>query len=347
MLIIITPGFPTDEKEDTCLPAVQQFMLSLLEFRSPTDITVITLQYPFTTKTYLWHGIRVYPAGGANSKGLSRIRTWIRTWQLLSRCRRTNKVEAILALWLTEASLLAQYFGMFHGIRRFFWMQGQDAKKENKYVRLIRPDPNQVFGISNFNAEELYRHHGIRPHLIAENGIRPMAFPELKTTERTIDLFAAGSLIPLKNYAMFLETIALAVSQKPGLRAMHAGEGPLAEQLKNMAKQLGIENNIIFLGKTQHVGVLELMNNSRIFMHTSSYEGSSTVIAEALFSGCQVISTMSLDEMPIRNLHLCGSVKEMADTALALLNKKIVPERIVHHYMRDTAKLILEQMQPS
>lgn len=347
MLIILTPGFPTDEQEDTCLPPVQQFLLSVLEFRPAHDITVVTMQYPFTRKPYHWHGIRVYPAGGANSKGWSRIATWLRTWRLLNECRKNKQVEGILGLWLTEASLIAQYYGMFHGIRRIFWMQGQDAKKENRYVRLVRPKPQQVLAISEFNSGELERNHGLRAFAIAENGIRPGAFPALNIDKRDIDIFAAGSLIPLKNYELLLEVVALLVPYRPDIRVLHAGEGPLAESLKDKARLLGLGQNIIFAGKTSHAEVLELMNRSRIFVHTSTYEGSSTVIAEALYSGCQVVSTIALNQKKISQLHLCGTPEKMADTILDLLQQEGLPERVTNHSMHDTAGFILDLFQSS
>ena len=75
-LIVLSPGFPQDEQDSTCIPWLQQFLLSLRRVSPSLEVVVIAFQYPFHSREYTWHGIRVFALGGANRKTWRRLITW-------------------------------------------------------------------------------------------------------------------------------------------------------------------------------------------------------------------------------------------------------------------------------
>lgn len=337
MLIILSPGFPKDETDTTCLPAIQKMVLSLRDTIGAEKIMIISLQYPFDAAEYIWHKIKVIGIGGNNKKGIFRLITWYKAWQKLRQINKTQTIKGILAFWLTETALLAQWYGRLHRIKRIFWIQGQDVKKENHYISYIKPHAEQVAAISYFSRLQFEKNHRIKPAFLFRNGIYELDFPNLNEGRREIAVMGAGSLTPVKNYALFIDVLQIVHQRYPNLKFLHVGEGPLALQLKQAAKEKGLKNSLIFLGKTPHEKVYQFMNQSEVFLHTSLFEGSSTVIAEALYLGCKIVSTIGLEDDCSANIALGKSAEELAEAVLTALESKTVVKRIISHNLSQTS----------
>ena len=67
---------------------------------------------------------------------------------------------------------------------------------------------------------------------------------------RTIDIMGAGSLIPLKQYDVFVEVVAAVKKLIPSVKAILCGTGTEERKLKEMAEKYGLEKNITFMGKS-------------------------------------------------------------------------------------------------
>jgi len=169
-----------------------------------------------------------------------------------------------------------------------------------------------------FLANQFYQNYHIKPVIVIPNGIDVGLFGK-EDVERHIDVFAAGSLIPLKQYSVFVEVIKLITDKLPQARAMLCGKGPEEEMLRSQINISGIENNLQLGGEKKHLEVLHLMQQSKIFLHTSNYEGFSTVCLEALYAGAHVISFIRPMEKDIDRWHIVQTKEEMAAKALELL----------------------------
>lgn len=339
-LIILTPGFPADENDTTCLPAVQQFVLSVKMQAFFTRIVVLSFQYPFESKNYVWNGVEIISIGGRNKPRLRRLVTWFRVYKALKFLRKTDDLKGLLSLWLGESALVGDFFAKRYKLKHYMWLHGQDAKASNKYIKRINPLGSRVIAISEFIKDEFNRNHAILPFMVAENGVMPNSFPSLNEGNRPYDIIGVGSLIPLKNYALFIEIIFELKKKYPEIKAGIAGTGEGFYQLKKQVKALNLETNIEFFGLISHTNVLVLMNSSRIFLHTSDYEGNSSVLAEALYSGCKVVSTCTLNNKTVQNLYIEKNKKNLTDTVLKLLSEETQAERILFNNMEDTAKKI-------
>src|ERR1044071_9870424 len=138
MVALLVPGFPADEKDSSCLPAVQQFVL---EFKKAIkqQIIVISFQYPFRRALYCWNDVTVYSLGGNNRRRIWRMLIWLRCYFLLRKLHRAESISGILSFWLTESALIGQIFGERNNIPHFMWIHGQDARAGNRYIKWIRP----------------------------------------------------------------------------------------------------------------------------------------------------------------------------------------------------------------
>ena len=63
-IVFLVPGFPKDENDTTCIPALQLFVRNFNSVNPQLKINVIAFQYPYKKKGYSWNGIKVYSAGG-------------------------------------------------------------------------------------------------------------------------------------------------------------------------------------------------------------------------------------------------------------------------------------------
>ena len=61
-IVFLTPGFPENERDDTCIPALQIFAKQLQK-QPHCKVTVVTIHYPSQKTEYVWNGIKVYSLG--------------------------------------------------------------------------------------------------------------------------------------------------------------------------------------------------------------------------------------------------------------------------------------------
>lgn len=339
VLILVTPGFPKDEQDTSCLPAFQQFALSVKKTFPQYHLMIVAFQYPFVQKEYQWHGIDVIALGGKNRSKLFRLFVWIKAYKTIQRIIKTRPVIGLVSLWITECALVADRIAKKNRLKHLIWIIGQDAKASNTYVSRIKPKPQQLMAMSDFLKDEFHKNHRLMPQHVIENGIRESAFPALNTQERPIDIFGAGSLIPLKNYRLFVELIHQIKKSIPDIRAQIAGGGEEQEILQTLIETLELQENVILLGPKSHPETLALMNQSRLFLHTSGYEGNSTVLMEALYSGCKVISTCPLSHTQTQHLIIeTDPVKLKEELLKALLEKEVPVSRVTFNTMDRSAQ---------
>ncbi|MDI1355443.1 MAG: glycosyltransferase [bacterium] len=342
MLVIVTPGFPENENDSTCLPAIQQFVLALKQLYPANQLIIVSFQYPFIKTEYHWHGVKVVSLGGKNRSGILRVLTWFKAFIVLKKIHKRHPIRGILSLWLSECSFVSSLFSKRYHVLHYMWLQGQDAKKENHYIKRIRPKADQVIAISDFSRNEFYKNHGQMPFMIAENGIDPLIFPALNIGHRNLDILGVGSLIPVKNYALFVEIIAEIKKQGTELKVVIAGAGEGETELRKLINTLGLETTITLSGALPHSEILELMAKSNVFLHTSLYEGNSTVLIEALYSGCRVISTQALCQGPVKNLFVSNAKNDLIlKTRSAVSAANETPERVLFNSMAATAQKII------
>jgi glycosyltransferase involved in cell wall biosynthesis len=98
-----------------------------------------------------------------------------------------------------------------------------------------------------------------------------------------------GRLVEVKNIILQINAMADVVKKFPNTELWIVGRGPLKEALGKRAKELGIENNIKFIGWQSNVA--EFYRQADAFMLTSFAEGWPLVIIEAASYGLPIIMT--------------------------------------------------------
>jgi glycosyltransferase involved in cell wall biosynthesis len=317
-LLILTPGFPENEQDSTCLPALSNFVQALANAAQSTRVVVITLQYPYARQHYRWHGIDVYACGGRNRPKAYRLLTWLHAWRRLLDLRASNQVVGIFSFWLGECALVGERFAKRYGIRHFCWLLGQDARPGNRFLTRAALASGSIVAISDSLADEFFKNYLQRPRHIIPLGIRKSEQVPVHTV-RDIDVLGAGSLIPLKRFDLFIDLIAALRDLTPTLKVVISGKGPEADRLHSLIAERNLYDTVKLTGEIPHNALLALMQRSKVFLHTSSYEGLAAVLLEALLAGCQVISFCKPMNESVPHFHPVASVQEAIDSIKELL----------------------------
>jgi glycosyltransferase involved in cell wall biosynthesis len=331
-LIILSPGFPDNEEDTTCLPSQQVLVRTLSEQFPKLQILVLAFQYPYESRRYLWNEVHVKSLGGRNPGKLKRLGVWIGVWRELKNILRNGKDGiGVLSFWLGECALVGSAFSRFYHLPHYTWVLGQDAKKGNKYYRLIRPPANELIAVSDFIADEFERNYFLRPAHIIPVGIDTSAFPPLRPV-RDIDILGAGSLIPLKRYDVFIDVIGELSQEFPFIKAVICGSGPQRDTLQRKIEDRGLGDRVELWGGVSHGEVLQLMQRTRIFLHPSDYEGFAAVFAEALYAGAHIVSYCKPVKGVVEHWHIVNSKENLLKQMRVLLREPALADNRVLHY---------------
>jgi glycosyltransferase involved in cell wall biosynthesis len=337
--VILSPGFAASEADTTCLPMQQSFVKNLSTLYPSIEIIVLSFQYPFYRSIYKLFGAAIMSFDGRNRGGVSKFFLRRKVNKALQKLNAEKHLVGILSFWFGECAYIGRNFALKNGLKHYCWLLGQDARANNKYAKKLFPGANNLIALSDFLQEEFERNHAVRPFAVISPGIESGT----NSTLKDIDLLAAGSLIPLKQFEVFISSVAAIKLKIPEVKAMLIGEGPERKTLMSLIDSLGLRDNIILTGEIDHEEAMYLMQRAKILLHPSSYEGYSGVCQEALSCGAHVISFCRAMNSDIRQWHIVRSENEMAEKAITLLQDASATYRpTTFQPMATTAKQMME-----
>lgn len=286
-ILILTPGFPTDENDSLCIPPLQDFLLHFKSKFRNAEFSVIAFQYPFDKSFYKWNDITVFSLKGRNRKR-DKIFVWDSAMTIAKYLAEKNKIDVVHSLWFGECALIGNRIASKYNVKHICTLMGQDVSKKNIYLRLLNKKKMKIVALS-YNQKELFKK-------LTKCDVDEKIFWGVPTQKyennikRDIDLIGVGSLIPLKNYQLMIKTVSVLKKEFPEINCKLIGTGNQIEVLKKLCNANSLENNIEFLGKQSREKVFKYMRRSKILFHPSLFEGSGMVFAEALANGMHIAS---------------------------------------------------------
>lgn len=334
MIFLLVPGFPADENDSTCLPAIQSFVEALARIRPARAIEIISFQYPFERRSYTWRGVRVIALGGANSR-LRKPRTWMRAIRHFRRIRALHQSgfsAVIHSFWLGECALIGAVLARRFSLKHVVSIGGQEIRRPSIYSMLLRRAPFVLTAGSQYAADIAGRTLGREVDIVIPLGLdcdRVRAVGG--SAERDIDILAAGSMTEVKRFEDVIDVTARLVQLHPRLRVVIAGDGPCRLNIQRAVEQSGLRTNVRLTGALPRPEILRLMRRSKLLLHPSEYESQGYVFLEALASGMYVVSrSVGYTGGSPKAVH-CDGVAEMARACSRFLGSEVeyVPEEVL------------------
>jgi len=201
-LVILSPGFPANKADTTCMPPQQIFVKALNEICPGLNIIVLAFQYPFIASEYQWNGVKVIAIGGKSKARSLRLFTWLKAWIILRKLNKEYRLMGLLSFWFGECAFVGSYFAKLNRLSHYSWVLGQDAKRGNKYFNWIKPKGDSLIALSDFIARELRKNYGVSPLQVIPVGIDISLFGSVPE-KRDIDILGAGVIDPFKTIPSF------------------------------------------------------------------------------------------------------------------------------------------------
>lgn len=337
-IVFLTPGFPSSETDSTTIPALQVFLKRIKKALPLIKMTLISFQFPFISHNYIWNDIYVIPLNGKN-KRYKKIWTWVKAYQLLKKIHKESPITFLHSFWIGECSLIGDFFAFKKNIPHLVTVMGQDAYSNTWFHKLLNNKHTTIVTLSEKHHKTLLKHHSLSSKIIPW-GIEISNFPNLQ--QNTIDILGVGSLNKIKNYTLFIQLIAKLVPSFPNLKVELIGDGIEKSSIEFLIRTHHLQNHVQLLGKLSRDIVLQKMAQSRILLHTSSYESFGFVFIEALYSGMHIVSfpVGCSQKIPQWNIH--HTSQEMLNTCHYLLSSSITKKRFLLSSMNNTINSYLK-----
>jgi 1,2-diacylglycerol 3-alpha-glucosyltransferase len=339
-ILIITPGFPADENDTDCIPPMQVFFKYFQKNYPEIKITVVSIHYPFKRNSYKWYEIPVHACGAKNKKQPLRLFYWFRALNYSMKINKKLKVDIVHSFWFNESALVGRIVSKFLGVKHINSFMGQDVLAGNKYLKIISIKNIYTVAVSQRQAKFFKKTSGKDINEIIPWGIEESIPPEEETKHeifsRDIDVLGVGSLIPVKNYKLFISIISKIIIEFPSLKCLIVGDGKERKMLEKQITNSGLQKNIELTGHLSREEVLFRMQKTKIFLHTSNYESFGFVIAEALASGCFVVCKETGCAVPNEKLLIAKTEGEFQKILKMLLKSELTYKPLIPYPLSDT-----------
>lgn len=156
--------------------------------------------------------------------------------------------------------------------------------------------------VSEVLRERLIKIHKIAPEkvIVIPNGVEIEEYNpdridsfkirnELSLDNNTCIIGAIGRLVWQKGLEYFIESAKFVLEVFSNAKFLIVGEGELKNKLENLAKQLKLDNNILFLGFRKDIS--EILGNLDIFVLPSIREGMPIIILEAMAMAKPIVAS--------------------------------------------------------
>ncbi len=206
-------------------------------------------------------------------------------------------VHAHSALWGGVAALRVQRaLGVPYVLTEHFsgFLEGTIHSFRAAYAKKAFSGASLVIAVSKSLAEALKK-YGVEerklrvvPNMVDVNFF---TLPPKQRQETPFRFLTVAFLERLKGMHILLQAFAITFGREKHVRLMVGGDGPQRSELEELARRLGIADQVVFLGLLSREGVREAMWQANVFVLPSLVETFGVVLIEALSTGLPVVAT--------------------------------------------------------
>jgi glycosyltransferase involved in cell wall biosynthesis len=158
---------------------------------------------------------------------------------------------------------------------------------------------------------------------------------EKLNSTKDFKLGTIGRLVAGKNYPTMLKAIARIVDIYPTIKFFIVGGGSSDQVLVKMCKDLRIENNVVWLGRTEHIK--EFLSKIDLFIFASKAEGFGLVLLEAMLANKPILAANNSAIPEVLGLNYKGlfstyDYKLLSDKVIELIDNQVKSDSLVLGY---------------
>ncbi len=313
-VLTLTPFFPSARDEVSgCFIAESNQHLKQFGV-TPSVIAVAPIHYPRKASNPSSPAIWVRYPQIPGTLGLSSAGRWLHA-RLLATVTRLHKrspidiIHAHAALPCGHAAaLLAKTLNIpfvvtLHGLDVFntCFLGGTPAERRRKVSIDVYRQARRVICISEKvqqllqeGAPEEVRstvvYNGTDPSFFSPAGLPSSTVHRSAAPQQEKEILIVGNLLVGKGHELVLRAVGQLAPAFPQLRCRIIGEGPDRARFETLAKSLGLEQRVHFLGRRSRAEVADAMRSCSVFALPSRCEGLGCVYLEAMACGKPVIA---------------------------------------------------------
>lgn len=231
------------------------------------------------------------------------VKSWLFLQSFIRKENRKHRFDVTLAFFTIPCGFVAYLLKLFYGIPYVVSLRGADvpgfSEKYDQFYLFAKPlvrflwhraekvIPNSI-GIKALAQQT----DALQEMMIIENGVDTETFrPKMEGKSYSPVVFLSTSrLTPRKGIHHLIEAFALAVKHATvPLKLQLIGEGEQKESLEARVKELGITEQVEFLGRVEHYLLPQFYQQAHVFVLPSKNEGMSNAALEALASGLPLV----------------------------------------------------------
>jgi glycosyltransferase involved in cell wall biosynthesis len=185
-------------------------------------------------------------------------------------------------------------------------------------------------GISALSALEKMNCHRDKlvsfPYFIDLDSFAPSSKPREKKVNGQIVFLSSGRLVNShKGYDLALRALAITKEKIVNQRFLYriAGSGPDKETLESIAKEVGLFEDLEFVGWLEPEEILNFYRSGDVFLHPSPFDPYGNSVLEAMACGLPIIGSDRAGSVIDRIEHMKNGLVHRANDVEDLVNKII------------------------
>ena len=298
MKILRVGSFPTIEK-----PGVGLHASELCSINSARTIYLTSKEV--SDRPIVEGNFKLFEFGNPIKKRTSEKKLFIQFFFILRRI--SNLIRfSLYGVWLLFSKrvdivhihspmyIIIALAGFFTNKRVYITFHGTDFHriKKSRLYKMFGRIFTKVFAISPDMLPILSEIHGNKSVILVKNGIHLDIFKN-QNAVRKKQIIAVGEFKIEKGFEYLIEAFS---NLKKNIIfkeyvLLIVGDGLLRDGLEDQIRSLDMSNSIYLLGRKNREELIELYNQSDVFVLSSISEGFPKVLLEALSCGCKVVST--------------------------------------------------------
>ncbi len=261
-----------------------------------------------------------------------------------------EKPDFLYAIYFVPHGIYAAVVGFLFGIPVIQELIGTDRPKvaQCKLFQYLIKKAARIGVRGSSSVDQLVSLGISKEKLFIPTAVNVLDFSLFKPdlSPKTFDLIYCGRMDKNKQIDLLINAIAITLEKHPEIRVVLVGDGPERSNLERLCSSLNLEKVVIFTGNQPFQNIPKFLNQSRIFMMASAFEGLPVAMIEALSCGLPVVVP---DIGDIRDVAVHGinawvvsesGAKNYSDTFLALLTDQDLYNRLANGALKTRERFV-------